>query len=191
MEVARGKHMHTIRQMIRPRPDLKGCTTASAWEGARHPWNVLQAEISPDVLEWLQSDSVFDERSEEFKALAIDFKCSRANVKTEEGRKFILAGALGGGSCSTQMCGLSLRHELPSPRLQAWFSAFRHVNRVSDPKRDGSLYSRRSNGRHRQIQVTRSRFDAFGEGAWRGGHRTGCSGHALHAPLPGHATTGS
>jgi hypothetical protein len=57
----------------------------------------------------------------------MDFKAAGSNVKSEQGRKFILSGAV--GSCSSgAMCGLSLDRPLPFRRLLAWHQAFLHVN---------------------------------------------------------------
>ena len=62
-----------------------------------------------------------------FEALAVDLDATRPNVKSEEGRKFIMAGAL--GPCSSgAMCGLSLAKPLPLPRLQAWRDALLAAN---------------------------------------------------------------
>jgi hypothetical protein len=97
--------------------------------------------MSNEVLEWLRADSVFCPGSSDFRDLAISFTSTgdRKNVKVEAGRKFILAGAVGGGSCSTRMCTLDLTKDLPSHRLQAWFRAWRQVNEARSCLEDGLL----------------------------------------------------
>ena len=52
----------------------------------------------------------------------------RKAFKTEQGRKFILAGWVMDEGCSGSMCGLSLSAALPAKRLQAWCMAWRWVN---------------------------------------------------------------
>ena len=107
-----------------------GCkASAGTFTGARHEWNVLTGVVSPDVLGWLRSDKAFVPGSPEHEALRIDFGdiSDRDDAKSEEERKYILAGAL--GNCSSQaMCALSLKKPLPSGRVQAWFKAFKNVN---------------------------------------------------------------
>ena len=61
------------------------------------------------------------------RSIGVDFAAAHAYAKSEDGRKFIMAGAL--GECgSSGMCGLSLRRALPLPRLQAWRLALLEVN---------------------------------------------------------------
>ena len=100
----------------------------SCLQGNRHPWNVCVGTVAVEVLQWLRADSALRPGSPEFQALAIDFQAKRKDCKSESGRKFILAGALGDDCCSRTMCGLSLARPLPVPRVQAWRAALLHVN---------------------------------------------------------------
>ncbi len=50
------------------------------------------------MFEWLRARELFVPGSAAFKALGATFSGKRKDVKTEEGRKFIKAGAFGGGS---------------------------------------------------------------------------------------------
>lgn len=98
-----------------------------SFEGARHPWNVLEGSVAPEVVRWLQGDPALLPGSDEHKALDISFTAARENVKCEEGRKFVRSGHT--GACSTTaMCGLSLKHELPLPRVLSWLRAFKSIN---------------------------------------------------------------
>jgi hypothetical protein len=89
--------------------------------------------LAEDVLAWLQEEEALQVGSAQFRDLKVSFDARRAsnNVKTEENRKFIMAGSLAGGSCSGALCGLSLKASLPLPRLQAWFRAFKRINQAS------------------------------------------------------------
>ena len=101
-----------------------------AWKGERHDWRCLTGNVGADVLRWLRGDEAFDPSSEEFAALKVRFHgaCGK-NAKHEGGCKYILAGHLGLSCASATMCTLSLDAPLPFPRLQAWFQAFRYVNK--------------------------------------------------------------
>ena len=67
---------------------------------------------------------------EAFAALNLGFRGTPGkNAKIEDGRKFILAGHLGLASSSKSMCKLSLAAALPLARVQAWFQAFRFINK--------------------------------------------------------------
>jgi hypothetical protein len=104
-----------------------GLVPLAAFEGARHKWNVLTGVLDVGTLRWLQEDPALVPGTPEHIALALDFNTTRKNVKTEENRKFILAGAL--SQCSSvKMCALSVETPLPLPRVLAWFAAFRGVN---------------------------------------------------------------
>jgi len=98
-----------------------------SYQGHRHPWNILVGTLAVEVLEWLRADAALRPGSDEFAALEVNFEAKRKNAKSEEGRKFILAGALGPGGAGS-MCGLSLDRLLPLPRLLAWRQAFLAVN---------------------------------------------------------------
>ena len=106
---------------------------ACVWAGARHDWCVLTGQADSDVMQWILADEVFTVGSGHHADLKLDFSKARAssNVKTEEDRKFIMSGGLASGSCSVQMCGLSLKDNLPSSRLQSWFRAFKLANKAS------------------------------------------------------------
>ena len=101
-----------------------------AWKGERHDWRLLTGIVGADVLQWLRGDEAFDPSSEAFAALQVRFHgaCGK-NAKHEGGCKFILAGYLGLSCASASMCTLRLDAPLPFPRLQAWFQAFRYVNK--------------------------------------------------------------
>ena len=53
---------------------------------------------------------------------------TRKNFKTEQGRKFVLAGKVGETCASASLCAMRLDNVIPVGRLQAWMSAFRYVN---------------------------------------------------------------
>jgi hypothetical protein len=97
------------------------------FQGARHPWNVRVGQCAPEVLRWLQADPTFVEGSDPFKNLELDFGADRKNAKSEEAKKFILAGAVGDCS-SSAMCGLLLHKPLPCRRVLAWHGAFCKAN---------------------------------------------------------------
>jgi hypothetical protein len=106
---------------------------SSRWSGHRHDWIILSGEMTDDVLGWLRADGVLVPGAAAFEAHGIRFKenkgtVPRPSVKIEQGRKWIMSGALGGGSCSKTMCTLDVSKDLPATRLQAWFRAFRSVN---------------------------------------------------------------
>ena len=96
--------------------------------GVRHDWNLRAGNLAPEVLEWLRADVALTPGTPEHRALGLDgFDVATGNVKSEEGRKFILAGAM--GECSTTaMCGLSLRTPFPIQRVASWLRAFRRCN---------------------------------------------------------------
>jgi hypothetical protein len=97
------------------------------FEGARHPWNVRVGQCAPEVLAWLQADPALIAGSAQHDAMDVDFCASRKNAKSEEARKFIVAGAI--GSCSsTSMCSLDLDKPLPCMRVIAWHAAFCEAN---------------------------------------------------------------
>ena len=112
------------RFALRPPPGGEG---EPCYQGARHPWNLADGTLATEVLEWLRADDALQPGSSAFRALGVDFQAARGNAKSEENRKFIMAGAL--SQCGTgKMCGLSLAEPLPLPRLQAWREAFLAVN---------------------------------------------------------------
>ena len=84
-----------------------------------------------EVLAWLQKDELFEPASAAYKAVAPDYKATRSDVKSEEGRKFIMSGHLGASCDSGACCTLSLANPLPLPRFQQWFRAFRTANQVA------------------------------------------------------------
>ncbi len=99
----------------------------NSFQGSRHPWNICVGEMAVEVLDWLRDDEALRPGTPAFQALAVDFQAARRDAKSEEGRKFIMAGAV--GECgSGNMCGLSLARPLPLRRLQAWHAALRYVN---------------------------------------------------------------
>lgn len=100
-----------------------------SWRGARHDWNILSGSLSMEVLQWLRSEPALQPGTEEWAGLGLDFKASTARVKTEFGRKFIMAGSLGSSCGTSAMCNLSLSEPLPLGRFQAWFRAFRELNK--------------------------------------------------------------
>ena len=101
-----------------------------AFAGRRHEWNILHGTLAAEVLQWLRADPVLQPGSALFQELQVDFHATgRANVKCEAGRKFIMAGAVGGDCGSNTMCGLSLRQPLPCNRVSLWLRAFRRRNR--------------------------------------------------------------
>ena len=109
----------------------EGCgfvpAASPAFEGVRHKWNVLEGSVATEVVHWLQADPVLQPDTDEYAALDISFDARRANVKCEEGRKFVHSGHTG-VSCSSAMCGLSLKRQLPLPRVLSWLRAFKVVN---------------------------------------------------------------
>ena len=120
----------------RPAPAGRGFGEAF-YQGARHPWNICVGAFAAEVLAWLRADPALQPGSPEFAALAVDFGAKRSDAKSEEGRKFILAGAL--GQCgSGEMCGLSLSRPLPLARVQAWRAAFLEANAAAFAALDAS-----------------------------------------------------
>ena len=76
---------------------------AEPWfQGQRHPWNILAGSLAVEVLEWLRADEALVPGSPEFAALAISFQAARQDAKSEEGRKFIMAGAMCNNICAIQ-----------------------------------------------------------------------------------------
>jgi hypothetical protein len=104
-----------------------GFVPRPVYQGTRHRWNVLSGVMDAEILRWLQTDPALVPGSRAFHVVDVDFDTKRKDVKTEEGRKFILAGSLSQCS-SSKMCALSVQAPLPLPRLVAWFAAFRAVN---------------------------------------------------------------
>ena len=94
--------------------------------GSRHPWNMLVGSMDVPVLQWLRADFVGPDAVQ----LDLDFSATRPDVKTEEGRKFIMAGRMTHDTASGGCCALSLAKLLPVPRLRAWFAAFKQANKV-------------------------------------------------------------
>ncbi len=105
-----------------------GLCASPSWAGIRHSWNLRQGHLAPEILEWLRLDPIFDPTSDACKAMKYTFTGSGKNYKTEEGRKMVISGSVGGASCSGSLCGLSLAGACPSSRVNAWFRAFRSVN---------------------------------------------------------------
>ena len=98
------------------------------FQGQRHPWNLLAGSMAVEVLEWLRADEALVPGSPEFAALAVSFDAARNDAKSEQGRKFIMAGAMADTIRTKSMCGLSLSRLLPLPRLRAWRKALMAVN---------------------------------------------------------------
>ena len=94
--------------------------------GSRHPWSIVVGSLDVSLLQWLRQD--FDPSWA--TSLQLDFQAARTNVKTEEGRKFIMSGKLTSDIASEGMCGLSVAGLLPAPRLRAFFAAFKVANRA-------------------------------------------------------------
>ena len=99
--------------------------------GQRHPWNIRSGNLSVEVLAWLRADDALVPGSPAFEALAVDFSAVRQNCKSEQDRKFILAGHVNDALPTRSMCGLTLNDALPLPRLRAWRHAFLAVNSVA------------------------------------------------------------
>ena len=123
-------------------PQPGGRRGEPSFQGRRHPWNICAGTLAVEVLEWLRADDSLRPGSPQFEALAVDFFAARRDAKSEEGRKFILAGAVDKTCGSGKMCGLSLAHVLPLSRLRAWRAAFMAINaealaRVQALARDG------------------------------------------------------
>jgi len=121
---------------VEPRSFGLHCATP-CFQGSRHPWNIVVGSMAPEVLEWVRGDPALQPGSPEFVALGVDFLARRKNAKSEEGRKFILAGAF--GQCgSSALCGLSLAEEMPVPRLVAWRRALLQCNATAFAALDAS-----------------------------------------------------
>jgi hypothetical protein len=101
-------------------------STPLLWAGERHPWHIRVGCMDLDTLRWLQ-----EEVSAVAPGLDINFteKGKRVNVKTEKGKKFILAGGLVPRPASSDMCKLSLLELFPLARVRAWLNAWREANR--------------------------------------------------------------
>jgi hypothetical protein len=108
---------------------LRGFLPAASCDrlpGERHPYSLLSGNVGVEVLEWLRMDFMGED------SFGVDFQDeSRKNVKVEEDRKFILGGKLTSLPASTTMCTLNLNKDLPTPRLRAFFDAFKVVNSES------------------------------------------------------------
>jgi hypothetical protein len=100
---------------------------SASFEGQRHRWNVLQGEMAAEVLSFLLKDPVLMPSSDEHAALELGFSTKTKHVKSEEGRKCIIAGHMGFYSSSSS-CGLLLNKPIPLPRLRAWFFAWKRAN---------------------------------------------------------------
>ena len=112
------------------RPPPGEASAEPCFQGSRHPWNIRVGTLAVEVLDWLRADEALKPGSPEFAALQVDFRAKRGNAKSEEARKFIMAGAL--GECSSgRMCGLDLTRPLPLPRMQAWRKALLSVNALA------------------------------------------------------------
>ena len=98
------------------------------YQGRRHAWNLCTGSLAGEVLEWLRSDEALQPGSDALAALKVSFQAKRADAKSEEGRKFIMSGAME-GCASSSMCALSLKAMLPLPRFRAWRLALLAVNR--------------------------------------------------------------
>jgi hypothetical protein len=83
---------------------------------------MLVGNVGVEILEWLRADFANQE------GLKVDFKAARGDAKSEEGRKFILAGRMVNEPASKTMCTLSIANVLPLPRLRAFWAAFMSVN---------------------------------------------------------------
>ena len=94
--------------------------------GKRHDWNILSGHMEHDVLLWLRADPALSAAG--LKRLELSFDMKDKRVKTEAGRKIIIAGYSYTRPPSKQMCCLSLAEPLPMPRFEAWAKAFRHFN---------------------------------------------------------------
>jgi hypothetical protein len=100
---------------------------AASFEGRRHRWNVLQGEMSAEVLCFLQADPALMPSTDEHAALELGFTAKRKDARSEEGRKCIIAGHLGWYGTSSNS-GLMLDQPLPLRRTQAWFLAWKRAN---------------------------------------------------------------
>jgi hypothetical protein len=96
-------------------------STPGVWTGVRHDWDLLVGQLDIQVLEWLRLDLQEND-------LDIVWTGKRPNVKTEHGRKFIMAGAMVDDPVSADMCRLKLTKPLPLPRVRAWLAAWKQAN---------------------------------------------------------------
>ena len=58
----------------------------AAWKGERHHWNVRAGCMSPELLNWLQADPVFDETSGAFAAAKFTFEATPDGANALPGR---------------------------------------------------------------------------------------------------------
>ena len=98
----------------------------AAFAGSRHPWSIVTGSCDVALVQWLRADFASTWATD----LKLDFQAARADVKTEDGRKFIMSGRMSPDVASSGMCTLSLAAELPTPRLRAFFAAFKLVNQA-------------------------------------------------------------
>ena len=103
-------------------------SSCACFQGSRHPWNIHVGTAATEVVEWLRADPALQVGTPAFQALAVDFAAKRKNAKSEENRKFILAGALTPTCGTASMCSLSLAQPLALRRVRAWRLAFGAVN---------------------------------------------------------------
>lgn len=106
----------------------------SMFHGNRHDWNLLTGSVAPEVLMWLRDD---ENLQNDFGSLPLSFqefrdcnsdKSFRKRAKIEIQRKCNIAGRT--GACSSgKLNGLSVHELLPMPRMRAWVTAFRTVNK--------------------------------------------------------------
>ena len=113
------------------------------WAGHRHRWNVRVGHMEPLLLQWLRADPALQPGNEQFQALGVTFTGEDKRWLTEEGRKFKLSGYLGQKCFSRQMCTSDLSQALPLPRVQAWFEAWRWVNKDDRSQAAGSRFHSR------------------------------------------------
>jgi len=98
--------------------------TPAAWPatipGHRHPWSVLQATMSPEVLEWLRAELP---SLTELKA--------KAQLQECEGGKWVLSGKMVPEPGSEMLNALPIKHMMPLARVVAWVRAWREANALA------------------------------------------------------------
>lgn len=51
----------------------------AAWQGHRHPWNILVGCMAPEVLRWLRADVALTPGSDAWQALGVSFTGTGTN----------------------------------------------------------------------------------------------------------------
>lgn len=151
-------HSFELGGVVQPMAGQPGKSAEDVdFQGIRHEWNMLTGSMAPEVLSWLRADEALNPGTAAFAALGVAFTGSRSDAKTEERRKFIMAGAMVANIASSSNCALSLAALLPAPRVRAWLRAFRVANgqALSDMQAAATLAVRRlrkdtwgNNGQH-------------------------------------------